>query len=452
MRKLIIWIIVLVFALSMTLISISCKEEAAVETEEEAAVETEEEAAEAAREPVTLVFWAPWATNDPSVALWEAISKQMQEKYNITVILEPQGYDTWNEVKAASMLSKSGPDLIFGWAGASASITDGISGILEPLNDLLPEGMEEKVAGWSGVTDADGNIYSVVLDVAICPIAFNKDLFDEAGVDYSDSPKIWYWDEFLDVCKKLKDAGITPLAFANKEGQYSQWFIPSSATSCYFDSNEDVADYFANKSLNSQPFLNMVQQMKDLYDKGYFVEGGTTMDWDNNSVQQFTGGQVAMHYSYVSFYRRFQEALGKDKIGVNFWPYGSDEGELSKTVNNVAANVIGIASWSEHKEEAMLVIQEVTATEWGANLLVEYTEQTPPLIGYQATYSDPGWNEFQKKAAEIINENNGALGFMPSNWCSKETIQAIGKFGNQVLTGEMSIEDYAKEIDKANGR
>lgn len=36
---------------------------------------------------------------------------------------------------------------------------------------------------------------------------YNKDLFEQAGIEAEPAT----WEEFLDVCGKLKDAGITPM-------------------------------------------------------------------------------------------------------------------------------------------------------------------------------------------------------------------------------------------------
>ncbi|MBU4480555.1 hypothetical protein KKG48_03910, partial [Patescibacteria group bacterium] len=58
MKKTFFWLIIIIFTLSLTLIGVGCKEEAAPaeEVTEEEAAPAEEETAEAT-EPVTIQFW-----------------------------------------------------------------------------------------------------------------------------------------------------------------------------------------------------------------------------------------------------------------------------------------------------------------------------------------------------------------------------------------------------------
>ena len=53
----------------------------------------------------------------------------------------------------------------------------------------------------------DGKLYEIPYQLKANLYLYNKDLFDQAGVTAVPTN----WDEFLDVCQKLKDAGITPL-------------------------------------------------------------------------------------------------------------------------------------------------------------------------------------------------------------------------------------------------
>ena len=63
----------------------------------------------------------------------------------------------------------------------------------------------------------DGAYYAIPWDYSSKEVVYNKNVFEQAGI--TELPTTW--DEFLDVCQKIKDIGVTPLAVGN---QYS-WVV-----------------------------------------------------------------------------------------------------------------------------------------------------------------------------------------------------------------------------------
>ncbi|GAA5189747.1 hypothetical protein GCM10023322_43140 [Rugosimonospora acidiphila] len=75
-----------------------------------------------------------------------------------------------------------------------------------------------------GSRNALGQLYQASTAVSHYNWIYNQDMFGKAGVQPPTT-----WDEFVDVCAKLKAAGITPVA-AN-----FQWIVPQWLTEIYFD-------------------------------------------------------------------------------------------------------------------------------------------------------------------------------------------------------------------------
>ena len=62
----------------------------------------------------------------------------------------------------------------------------------------------------ASITDAytfDGKTYGLPLGTSFLTTWYNKDMFAEVGYDTYPTN----WDEFIDVCEKLKEAGHTPI-------------------------------------------------------------------------------------------------------------------------------------------------------------------------------------------------------------------------------------------------
>lgn len=83
------------------------------------------------------------------------------------------------------------------------------------------------------MTDADGNTHVYGLDICnVGPVIFyNKDLFEEAGVEPmpTEWDKRWTWDEFVENMKKLTkvsdDGTTTQYGTCNWQEQYSLYVL-----------------------------------------------------------------------------------------------------------------------------------------------------------------------------------------------------------------------------------
>lgn len=77
------------------------------------------------------------------------------------------------------------------------------------------------------------------------PYIFNKNLFEQAGLDPEDTPETW--SEFMEICKTLKDSGIIPVSADN-----DRWIFWSLGdVSGQF--GEKYVDQFFNEKYNDDP-------------------------------------------------------------------------------------------------------------------------------------------------------------------------------------------------------
>ena len=93
------------------------------------------------------------------------------------------------------------------------NLTDYVApGVAAPLDEYLEaDGWKDTFAGDAVFAQQtyDGKIYAVPLNTAAACVFYNKEIFEEAGVEV---PKTY--DELLDVCQKIKDAGYTPITIS----------------------------------------------------------------------------------------------------------------------------------------------------------------------------------------------------------------------------------------------
>ena len=166
---------------------------------------------------VTLVFAQDLSTDETANALSEEIIKEWETKTGATVKFEkqPTDYRVW---LTTQFTANQGPDV---YTGIIYDITaDYEAGYLHNFKDLydqespydtgkawketLPDSILERMY----LTDNDVPGYPS--STSVVRIFYNQSLFDAAGVQVPET-----WDQFMDVCQKLKSAGTTPFAFPN---------------------------------------------------------------------------------------------------------------------------------------------------------------------------------------------------------------------------------------------
>ncbi len=127
----------------------------------------------------------------------------------------------------------------------------------------------------------DSGLYGFPLECNTEFFFYNKEMFQDAQCEEPET-----FDEFLEVCEKLKEAGYTPYAICGADGWPLQRlfsFLP------FREAGNDFIDQTirGDESLTSDIGMEALDFVRTM--GGYFQEGWATMD--NSTTQQlFTGG------------------------------------------------------------------------------------------------------------------------------------------------------------------
>jgi raffinose/stachyose/melibiose transport system substrate-binding protein len=238
----------------------------------------------------TLTLW--WLGNQevPGIEPWLAESVEAYQKLhpNITVETVVQAVDTYNTQQKTACKAGSGPDIWYNWGG-TWSLELAWQGCLVPNEEVFSAEDLQGVPSIEG-TRWGGKTWIHPFEMRIFPVVYNKDLFKQAGLDPENPPKTW--DEFIDACKKLKEAGITPIVLGLKDGfggeisgvgLQSQVFTIPELIQMVIDGD------FTGKKWKS--WLEKLEELKPYYNN------------DTNSIlladglAQFQDGQAAMVFA-----------------------------------------------------------------------------------------------------------------------------------------------------------
>ena len=110
------------------------------------------------------------------------------------------------------------PEDVFTWFSGHRMRFFADKGLLTPIDDVWDAVKSNFTAGFaSAVKGNDGHVYAVPTDYYPWAVFYRKDVF--AAHNYSIPTN---WDDFKALCAKMKSDGLTPLAFADKDGWPAQ--------------------------------------------------------------------------------------------------------------------------------------------------------------------------------------------------------------------------------------
>jgi raffinose/stachyose/melibiose transport system substrate-binding protein len=271
---------------------------------------------------VTINWWHIQNT-EPLRPVWDQIAKAyMAQHPNVTIKIQPIENEAFKAKLTTTTQSGKAPDLFQSWGG----------GVLKQQADAgLIKDLTEDIQPWIGTLQPvalkpytlDGKIYGAPFDNGMVGFWYNKSLFKKAGIDAPPAT----WTAFIDAVKKLKGAGVTPIAVAGK----AKW--PEMYYWSYLAMRIGGADVFtkaaANNDFTGPDFIAAGQRLKELSDLQPFQKGYLGADYDTPNGEAATVGLSKAAMELMGQWApSVQEAQSHKKLGddLGFFPFPMVEG------------------------------------------------------------------------------------------------------------------------------
>lgn len=299
---------------------------------------------------VTITF-ATNVVGAKAEALQEAC-KAFEKETGYTVDFQAPG-DSYEELMKTKMSSNEMPDVFttHGWSVAR------YSEYLMPINDLdFAPNIDDQIK--SVITDKDGNMFVLPIDIDVAGMVYNVDVLETADVNPDD---IKTWDDFAAACEKIKAAGKTPVHIGGKDnwtiGQFFDWAAPS-----YYitdEANSKAADLKAGKFDTAT--WEAVSGLLDSWVKaGYLNEDVLTADY-NADMKALAEGTAAFCFYGNSSVVDAKGVNPDAKIGMMPIPAASANDEPSLIAGEDVA--VGVWKDSEVKDEAIELLNYLAKPE-----------------------------------------------------------------------------------------
>ena len=340
----------------------------------------------------TITFWNV-GTEGVDLGTYEMIIEKFNENNEDGWTIEnvPTQNDKYKEKLVIAMSSGECPDMYTSWSGGPMNeYID--SGYAQPLDDLYEEyGLKDiYMAGAIEQASYNGHIYAVpVKNISIAGIYYNKDLFDQYGVEVPTTLA-----ELEAACDTFLENGITPFTLANStKWTGSMYFQCLVARYAGLEPFQKAAA--GEGSFEDECFTWAGEKIQEWVEKGYFPDGFNSMSEDDGQARQLFYQETAAMYLAGSWstatIKTDSEDGGSDfydKVGWYSFPAieGSDA-DPSILCGTLGDQFISFNCTGEKLEAAFELASYLTDDEV-VSYMVE-GGQIPPIEGIEEQITDP---------------------------------------------------------------
>ena len=389
-----------------------------------------------------LVYWSMWEATEPQgQAIQEAIDAYTKET-GVEVDVQFKGRTGIREGLESALKSGTNIDMF----DEDIDRVNGTWGsYLMDLEQLAKDNDYEKTAN-AGLIQAcrdvaGGTLKSIPYQPNVFAFFYNQDLFDQAGI--KETPKTW--DEFLDVCQKLKDAGITPMTM---DDAYATCVIGYHLGR--YVGEEGVKKIVTEGLWDDPAVLQMAKDIEELASKGYFSENVGKNVWPNGQNVELAGGQVAMYLNGSWLPNEVKATAGPDfKWGCFAYP---ELGECETNIegakatgtesNNFGAQVFAINKDSQKSKEAFDLITYITKGEYDQKL-------ADASIGIPADTTNTEWPELVKCAKPVIETSTNRFSWAVGVESNADMTPSIKENFIKLMAGTLDAEGFVSAMQDA---
>lgn len=236
------------------------------------------------------IDWWHIQNTDPMLPVWAAFAEEFKaENPGVSIEITPLENDAYKARLTTVTQAGNPPDIYHTWGG----------GVLRQQIDAgLCQDITDAVAPWRDILtpastlpyEIDGKLYGVPFDIGMIGFWYNKALFSDAGVDTPPTT----WAEYLEVVRRLKDTGVTPIALAGGDkwpGHYYWAYLAMRIGGI-----EALTRAGEDNNFNTPTFIGAGQRLAELAALEPFQSGflGASYGDPDGQAAAMGNGQAAM--------------------------------------------------------------------------------------------------------------------------------------------------------------
>ncbi len=392
----------------------------------------------------TEIQWMFWddleATEDLISKGYKDVIDRFNAQYNgqyhctpVTTNLE-EYYTKLNALVAANQtpdvfICSPGPNLdVYVVPGIAADLTDTLNGAEADWYKTFTDGIFERVT-------YDGKIYSIPTNFAAACVYYNTEMFDKVGVKPPET-----YTELIDVCKKIKDAGFTPISCSAG----TAWCLSMIAGYlCDREGGPDNLEGINNGTLkwSTDTFLAAGEKLKEL---SQYFQDSAAGDSNDQATANFYNGEAAMlvQGSWAIAQINGNNAEFEDKCGVFRFP-GIDGGADPNRMIVKTDNLV-MSSTTQH-QDACIALMKCFTDDTAQKYTAEVGGKIPVTTVSYDENAAPKQLGFIKN---ILSTTTGTLGFYNESLATTEAGSTFDDNMVAIFLGDETPEQAFAALDQ----
>ena len=390
---------------------------------------------------VTLNVTTTFAGTESNVENYQNVIKDWEASTGNTV---SDSSATADETMKARVITDfetgSEPDVLFYFNGNDSNpfVEAGKVVSIDTICEQYPDYAANMKDDMIPASPADGVKYAVPFYGYWEGLFVNKAVCEAAGIEIPGADTTW--DQFLEDCQKIKDAGYTPIA-ASLAGEPHYWFefsIYNHTTPATHATVPEAVDDEAGKA-----WVAGLNDIKDLYEKGYFSENTNTATADE-VFQSFIDGKAAFYVDGSWKMGGIAEATDDiDNFTVTYIP-GENDRKSTDIIGGLSSGwYITTKAWEdEEKRDAAVSLVEAFINDETPS---EFAGTATTALKNGVTLDESTLNSLQKDSLTMTGGATGITGAVQDLVTQDQRAPIFDQMADSV-TGSVTPEDAVQAV------
>ena len=289
---------------------------------------------------------------------------------------------------------------------------------------------------------SDGSLNLMTLQCNTEYFFYNKDLFEQAGIE---APEVAYatWDEFFEACDKLKEAGITPIGMDSAD---SGW-LTNLWMSALIGTNGDAGNEWMNTmyptDYNTPEVIEAAENIQKMF-QNYTTPDAVGGKYDPMATH-FFNGEVAMFPNGPWMIPDFSETEKApegfyDKVGIMLLP--GNGMEMVPTPGDM------VGATDPEKIEAAVAFLKFETTPENQIKALEMTGLQPVSDNLEVPDTLSESDPLMAQALEIQGKAEVTYGQNQAYWY-QNTIDTFSTELPELAYGNITAEEFCTKLSEA---
>ena len=394
-----------------------------------------------AEEGVSLNVTTTFAGTESNVELYqETIQNWEKETGNKVEDSSSTADETFKARVISDFETGAEPDVMFYFNGNDSNpfVEAGKVVPISEIREEYPEYADNMKDDMIPASPADGVQYAVPFYGYWEGLYCNKTVLEAAGVEVPGQETTW--DQFLESCQKIKDAGYTPIAVSlAKEPHY--WFEFSifnhDSAKTHLTVPEAVDDE-AGKAWQAG-----LEDLKELYEKGFLSENTNTATADE-VFQSFLEGKSAFYVDGSWKMGGIKEGTDNiDNFTVTYVPGNGDRKSTDMVAGLSSGWYISRKCWEDEKKRDAAV--DLIETFISDESVSKFAGTAPTALKNGVTIDESSLTSLEKDALAMLKGATAVTGAVQDLLTQDERSPIFDNMP-QIVEGQTDITEAVQEV------